>query len=44
MNNHISIKPTGEKDYYDIRVNGVSFGTWERSDIRHLITELDNAI
>ena len=41
--NNIEIKELGN-DYWQIKVNGVDFGTWEKSQIRELIETLDNAI
>jgi hypothetical protein len=32
------------KDYYLLIVNDVSLGEFERSDLRHLIETIDNAI
>ena len=32
------------KDHYEIKVNGVSWGVWEKSDIRHFIEEWDKQI
>ena len=31
-----------EEDYYELRVNGVQFGVWETSQLRHLIEYIDN--
>ena len=36
--------PKVKKDHYDLRVNGVSFGIFERSQLRQLIQEIDNEI
>ena len=33
-----------QPDYWEIRVNGVEFGVWETSQIRHLIEVLDDII
>lgn len=33
-----------EKDYYQLNVNGNDLGTLERSELRHLIEIIDNAI
>ena len=44
MYNTIKITENDTKDYYDLSINGVKLGTWERSDLRHLIQEIDNKI
>jgi len=44
MQNNIQISENDAKDYYDLNINGVVLGTWERSDLRHLIQEIDNII
>ena len=44
MYNKIEIKENDAKDYYDLSINGVTLGSWERSDLRHLIQEIDNVI
>ena len=44
MYNKIEIKENDAKDYYDLTINGTILGTWERSDLRHLIQEIDNVI
>lgn len=41
--NSIEAKPVQE-DYWEIRVNGVEFGVWETSQIRHLIGFLDDLV
>ena len=41
--NNIEINKV-DNDYWHIKVNGVDFGTWEQSQIRHLIEKLDNEI
>lgn len=38
------IKETKNKDYYKLTINGFHMGVFERSDIRHMIEQLDNAI
>lgn len=43
MYNTVEVNPI-KKDYYDLRINGVSFGEFERSDLRHIIETIDNAI
>lgn len=43
MYNTIEVKPT-EKDHYNLVINGVILGEWERSDLRHLIEVIDNSI
>lgn len=32
------------KDRYRVQLWGVDMGEWEKSDIRHLIQKLDNAV
>tara|TARA_R110001632_G_scaffold27149_1_gene73001 strand:+ start:2917 stop:3051 length:135 start_codon:yes stop_codon:yes gene_type:complete len=44
MYNTISITDNETKDYYDLSINGVKLGSWERSDLRHLIATIDNKI
>jgi hypothetical protein len=44
MQNSIEIKEGDKKDYYDLNINGVILGSWERSDLRHLIEVIDNII
>ena len=44
MQNNIQITENDAKDYYDLNINGVVLGAWERSDLRHLIQEIDNII
>ncbi len=44
MYNTIKITENDTKDYYDLSINGVILGTWERSDLRHLIETIDNKI
>lgn len=44
MNNTTEIKKTDKKDYYNLSINGVVLGEWERSQLRQLIETLDNAI
>lgn len=34
----------GQEDYYDLSINGVKLGTWERSQLRQLIQDIDNVI
>ena len=43
MQNTIELNKV-EKDYYELKINGASIGTWERSDLRHLIQVIDNEI
>lgn len=43
MQNTIELSKV-EKDYYELKINGTSIGTWERSDLRHLIQVIDNEI
>lgn len=33
-----------DKDHWKLLINGVDMGTWERSQLRHLIQEIDNTI
>ena len=33
-----------EKDYFVITISGVNLGKFERSDVRHIIEQMDNAI
>lgn len=33
-----------DKDYFVINISGVNLGKFERSDIRHIIEQMDNAI
>lgn len=33
-----------QEGYYDLSINGVKLGTWERSQLRQLIQDIDNAI
>lgn len=44
MNNTTEIKKTDKKDHYNLSINGVVLGEWERSQLRQLIETLDNAI
>ena len=32
------------KDYYELKINGDTIVSWERSDFRHLIEVIDNTI
>ena len=32
------------KDLFDVNINGVILGTWEASDLRHLIEVIDNKL
>jgi hypothetical protein len=43
MYNTTELKPT-KKDHYNLVINGVKLGEWERSDLRHLIETIDNKI
>ncbi len=40
----VKIKETANKDYYKLTINGFLMGVFERSDIRYMIEQLDNAI
>ncbi len=40
----IKIKETKNKDHYKLTINGFLMGVFERSDIRYMIEQLDNAI
>jgi hypothetical protein len=46
MNINVEIKPDPNKgnDYRNLFINGVNLGTWERSQLRHLIEVIDNDI
>lgn len=44
MNINAELKPTSEKDYYTMYINGVDLGTWERSQVRQLIGQFDNQL
>ena len=44
MNINTQIKPTENKDYYELCINGVKLGVWERSQLRQLIEDVDNVI
>ena len=41
---NIELKPTEKKDYYKFEINGLYYGVWERSELRHLIEVIDNKI
>ena len=41
---NIEIKNAEKKDYFKFLINGLDLGTWERSDLRHLIETIDNKI
>ncbi len=43
MNIKTDLKPL-DKDYYHFFINGVDLGTWERSQLRQLIQDIDNVI
>lgn len=45
MNITTNIKPDPtDKDHYLLSINGVKLGTWERSQLRQLIEDIDNVI
>ena len=44
MYNTIEIREAEKKDYFDLKINGVILGSWERSALRQLIETVDNAI
>ena len=44
MTNSIEISKSDKKDHYNLNINGVILGEWERSQLRELIGKLDNAI
>ena len=44
MTNSIEINKSDRKDHYNLNINGVILGEWERSQVRALIEKLDNAI
>tara|TARA_B110000285_G_scaffold43911_1_gene48861 strand:- start:966 stop:1100 length:135 start_codon:yes stop_codon:yes gene_type:complete len=41
---NIEIIKAEQKDYFKFLINGLDLGTWERSDLRHLIETIDNKI
>ena len=41
---NIEIRKADQKDYFKFLINGLDLGTWERSDLRHLIETIDNKI
>ena len=41
---NIEIKNAEQKDHFKFLINGLDLGTWERSDLRHLIETIDNKI
>jgi len=45
MDNTIELRVSNKgADYRQLSINGVDMGTWERSQLRHLIQEIDNNI
>lgn len=44
MNIAVNLKETNTEDYYELSVNGVKLGVWERSQLRSLIQQIDNVI
>lgn len=44
MNIAVSLKETNTEDYYELSINGVKLGVWERSQLRSLIEQVDNKI
>lgn len=44
MNISAELKPTETSNYYEMTINGLKLGTWERSQIRQLIEDFDNVI
>ena len=44
MTNSIEITKSDKKDHWNLNINGVILGEWERSQIRDLIGILDNEI
>ena len=44
MNIKTEIKPTENKDYFKLTINGVDLGIWEVSQLRQHIEDLDIAI
>jgi hypothetical protein len=42
-NSQVTITPL-EKDYFDVRVDTIWMGRFERSELRHIIEQIDNAI
>lgn len=43
MNIRTELKPQ-DKDHYKLVINGLDMGTWERSQLRQLIQDIDNTI
>ena len=43
MNINTELKPA-DKDHWQLNINGVTMGIWERSQLRHLIEVIDNTI
>tara|TARA_B110000971_G_C19740662_1_gene377376 strand:+ start:119 stop:247 length:129 start_codon:yes stop_codon:yes gene_type:complete len=41
---NVEIKDTDQKDYYNLLIDGLDLGSYERSDLRHLIETIDNKI
>lgn len=47
MKHKVICTPTGRKDYYNLKIQtykDVLEGTFERSELRHIIGVIDNAI
>ena len=44
MNINTELKKTEHKNYFELTINGVKLGTWEQSQVRQLIEDLDNLI
>lgn len=40
----VEIEKTNEKDHYKLSINNTKLGTFERSELRHIIQEIDNEI
>lgn len=44
MEINLEFKKTDKKDHFKMVLNGVDLGIWERSQVRQLISQLDNKI
>ena len=44
MNITTDLRKTKHDDYFELSINGVKLGTWEQSQVRQLIEDLDNLI
>jgi len=41
---NVKLKKTHRNDYFSLEINDVVIGIFERSQLRHLIEKVDNAI